>query len=423
VRGTASSHRRHRGTTLVEALVALLVLTFGIAAVARVHAQLRLHGDIGRQRAEAVRLAQEDIESMRAFAVAAASAGTFAWADIASAARTVDASAGLAVNTSYRVTRAIAADAAGSAIQASVTVVWSDRSGETQHVVLDSIVAGQDPTHAAAMSIPPVGRPVRGASGRSPRIPLASRQLGDGRSAYKPSSSAGIVMLFEDATGRVLGLCSGIAAAGAALAASDLTGCDARAGALLSGTVRFALGASPDPARARDVPLDLSIVVTLVGGGYPAAPACVTEARKVVRFVDAAGMHDLAVPLGALPADVGLADWTETGDRYVAYACVVYPRADGAWSGRAEVAAFGWTIGTGPGDRRVCRYAADRDGSGAVDANDEHPATYVDVRTPLTDQNYLVVSGDRTCPTASAEHIAGGPGDVFVDVSTVAHQP
>ena len=35
----------------------------------------------------------------------------------------------------------------------------------------------------------------------------------------------------------------------------------------------------------------------------------------------------------------------------------------------------------------------------------------------------LIVSGDRTCPTASAVHVAGLPGDVFVDVSTVPHQP
>jgi len=412
-----------RGTTLVEALVAMLVLAFGIAAVARLHTQLRLHGDVARQRAEAVRLAQEDIESMRAFAVAGASAGARAWADIASAARTVDASDGLAVNTSYRVTRAIAPDAAGSATHATVSVAWADRSGEARSVQLDAIVAGQDPMHAAALTIAPTGRPVRGSLGRSARIPLAARNLGDGRSAYKPSASAGDVLLFDNVTGRVLGRCTGVAAAAAALAASDLGGCDARAGELLSGVIRFALGASPDPAHARDAPLDLSMAIALGGGTYPATPACVSEARKTVRIVDAAGMRDVAVPLGAMPADLGVAGWADSGDRYVAYACVVYPRIDGAWSGRADIVPSGWTIGSTASDRRVCRYAADRDASGAIDANDEHPASYVDVRTPLSDQNYLVVSGDRTCPTASAVHVAGLAGDVFVDVSTVPHQP
>src|SRR5689334_1414863 len=128
-----NGRNRHRGTTLIEALVALLVLAFGMASVARVQTHLRLHADIGRQRTEAVRLAQEDVEAMRAFAVVAASAGTRAWADIASAARTVDATSGLPLDTVYRITRAVAADAAGSAAHASVTVAWNDRRGDEQH--------------------------------------------------------------------------------------------------------------------------------------------------------------------------------------------------------------------------------------------------------------------------------------------------
>ena len=124
-----------------------------------------------------------------------------------------------------------------------------------------------------------------------------------------------------------------------------------------------------------------------------------------------------------MPADLGIASWVDTGDRYLAYACVVYPRADGAWSGRATILPAGWSIGSSAGDRRVCRYAADRDGSGIVDANDEHPASYTDVRTALTQQNYLVVAGDHACPTASPMHVTGAADDVFVDASTVAHQP
>jgi len=418
----APGAERQRGTTLVEALVALLVLAFGIAAVGRLHTQLRLHGDVARQRAEAVRLGQEDIESMRAFPIAAASAGVQAWADIASAARTIDATSGLALDTRYALTRTVGPDAAGSATHATVTVSWADRSGASQRIALKAIVAGQDPLHAAALAMPPAGRPVRGAYGRSSRTPLASRDLGDGRSAYKPSSSAGIVLLF-DTSARVVGRCSGVAAANAVLTASDLTGCDANAGQLLAGVVRFALGPAPDPADAHDAPLDLSIAVAVSGGSYPLAPACTSEARKTVRITDATGAHEIGVPVTATPADVGVAGWDDTGDRYVAYACIVYPRADGAWSGRSTVIPSGWTVGSGAGDRRVCRYAADLDGSGSVDANEEHPSSYADVRGPLTNQNFLVVAGDRSCPAASAMHVAGAAGDVFVDASTVSHQP
>ena len=77
----------------------------------------------------------------------------------------------------------------------------------------------------------------------------------------------------------------------------------------------------------------------------------------------------------------------------------------------------GWTIGSGSGDHRVCRYAADADGSGAIDANIEHPSDYVDVAGPLLAQNFLVVRGDQSCPVAAdGDPLIAGNG-------TVPHQP
>jgi Tfp pilus assembly protein PilV len=420
---TTGSRQAQRGTTLIEALVAMLVLAFGIVAVMRAQTHLRLHADVGRQRAEAVRLAQEDLESVRAFAVAAASAGARSWADIASAASSVDGSSGMALDTTYRMARAVAADAAGSATHATVTVAWSDRTGAEQRVVLDAIVAGQDPAHAAALAIAPAGRPVKGAFGRASRVPLASRDLGGGRSVYKPSAAGGVALVFDNATGLVVARCTGVAASQRDIALSDLSSCDAHAGLLVSGVVRFSFGPSPDPGLARDTPLALSISLSLTGGLYPLAPTCTAEARRTVVVTDAAGTRELDVALTAAPADLGYSTWLDTDDRHLAYACVVYPRADGAWSGRTTLVPTGWSIGGGTSDRRVCRYAADRDGSGSVDANDEHPAAYADVRSPLANQNFLVVAGDRVCPTASGVHVAGAADDVFVDLSTLPHQP
>ena len=68
-------------------------------------------------------------------------------------------------------------------------------------------------------------------------------------------------------------------------------------------------------------------------------------------------------------------------------------------------------------DRKVCRYSADQDGSGAVDSNAEHPNEYKDVDRSLMQQNFLIVRGDQSCPVATK-------GDtVFADLSTVQHQP
>jgi len=82
-----------------------------------------------------------------------------------------------------------------------------------------------------------------------------------------------------------------------------------------------------------------------------------------------------------------------------AYRCVVYPLANGTWSGRANLLPIGWNIGVSATDHRVCRYVTDVDGSGAIDANIEHPANYTAVNTSLPHQNYLVIAGPETCPS------------------------
>ena len=44
-----------RGISLVEALVAMLVMSFGMLAIVGLQATLRLNADVAKQRAEAVR--------------------------------------------------------------------------------------------------------------------------------------------------------------------------------------------------------------------------------------------------------------------------------------------------------------------------------------------------------------------------------
>ena len=86
---SASSFKRARGATLLEALVAFLVLSLGMLTMARVQTSLRLNSDTARQRTEAVRLAAEDMETLRNFGAVAVGHGVKAYADIATATRTV----------------------------------------------------------------------------------------------------------------------------------------------------------------------------------------------------------------------------------------------------------------------------------------------------------------------------------------------
>ena len=386
-----SSHRqRQRGTTLLEGLVALLVLSLGMFSVGRVQTQLRLNADMARQRSEAVRLAQEDIERLRAFSVVATTAGARAYADIVDASSTVDG------HTRYRVTRSVVAAQAPNAKNASVTVSWADRGGAEHQVVLNSVIGGSNPAYSGALSVAPAGAVMQTVNARSPRIPLAARDLGNGSSALKPVRDGTVALLMNNTTGQVTGRCSGVSAALATqdLSVATLGPCDALAGQLLSGVVRFSTNGPPLAGQANEAPAALAVALTLTGGNYPAPPWCASEAVQ-----------------------------TAAGDRHVAYHCVVYPLASGLWSGRSTLTPAGWAVGTGPDDRRVCRYSADLNGSAAIDTNAEHPAAYANVDGPLTHQNFLVIRGNEACPGGTPMQLEAGTALIYANLATVQHQP
>ncbi|MDE2627448.1 MAG: hypothetical protein KGL99_09885 [Burkholderiales bacterium] len=419
------ARRGQRGTTLLEALIAFLVLTLGMLTVARVQTHLRLNADMARQRSEAVRLAQEDLESLRAYAVLAAASGARSYNDIASRSRTVDSDSGYATDTSYLVARAVDAGGTPSAKAASVTVSWTDRSGGAQQVALSSVIAGADPAFSGALALARGDASVQRPFGRSSAIPIAAKDLGDGRSAFKPVANGSIAWVFDNHSGAVTGRCTGVNAVTSTrdLTLADLARCDATVGRVLSGVVRYSSASPPDAAAANDLPMAATVALALSGGSYTSAPDCATEAMKTVSYGVAGRLQFNAVPIDATPASMGLLGWAETGERYLAYRCVVYPLASGQWSGRTTLQPVGWSIGSSVAERRVCRYSADLDGSGAIDANIEHPARYAAVETALANQNFLVILGTEICPGGHAVQVAGRGADIDVDLGTVQHQP
>ncbi len=418
--------RGQRGATLLESLVAFVVLAAGTAAVARLQTVLRHDAALARERSEAVRLGEEHMEQLRSFASIAAS-GVHAYASIVDAETVVDSASGYAGHAPYRIVRRIDDAAFAGVKAASVTVHWSDRGGTVREITFASFIARNDPVYAGALALGAGAGPgaVRGRLGRAPTIPVEARDLGDGRSAWKPVASGSVAILLDNGSGDVVGRCDGIAASTAArdLVATDLAGCTGVRALLLGGTVRFTSVSPPSPADAREAPLDLSIALSLTGGSYSAAPQCLTEARKTVRYAVAGSLRLASVPIDAVASSFGLTTWQDTGDRFVAWHCLVTPRADGRWSGRAELVASGWAIGSGSSERRVCRYATDADGSGAIDANIEHPRHYSDVSQALSMQNFLVVRGSDSCPGAPAVRVAGEAATVHADLGTVPHQP
>ena len=391
--------RTQRGVSLLESLVAFAVLAASALAMADVQRHLRLGGDIARERSEATRLGSEDMEQLRAFgAIDAASAGR-SYAAIESSVATVDAAADRSGHALYSIIRRVDAESAAEAKAVSVDVRWSDRTGAPHDVVLHSFIAGAAPRYAGALALGAgaLDAAPRGVAGRAPGVPATAREFGRGRSAWKPVESGTTALVFDDASGDVVGRCEGIARSIRTqdLSAAALAACDTGRWLLISGTVRFTSATPPMSSQANEPSLATTLAIALGPGLYGAPPACFSEARKTVRYDIGTGLQMADVAVDATSASQGIDRWTDTGDRFVAWHCVVAPRADGRWSGRATLVAGGWGIGTTPDAHRVCRYVG---GGDPNDANIAHPADYADVGRALVAQDFLVVRGSDACP-------------------------
>jgi type II secretory pathway pseudopilin PulG len=255
-----------RGVSLVEALVALAIMSFGMLALVGVQATLRHNSDAARERTEAMRLAAQDSESLRAF-------GSLDQALVASVVPwdQLDVRAGVPVSlpvttgltTSYTLDRqrSIVYDrVAGSnrfdGVQLKVfevRVSWADRIGNNYAAVLDSAVVAADPALSARLVMPV---PTRHAS-----IPTSARDLGNGSSALKPFNQGTVAYVLDNATGYVTSLCTGVVASQSAITLSDVSGsgCATVVGRLLTGTVRYHFF-SPVDATASENPLGPTVL-------------------------------------------------------------------------------------------------------------------------------------------------------------------
>ncbi len=297
--------------------------------------------------------------------------------------------------TAYALARTVTNGIAPGAKTVQVEVSWSERDGATRRLRLVTQIGRFDPALGGVLAQPAHGRPLARLHGRDARIPLAARDFGDGRSVLKLAAAGTQAVLIDNATGTVEAVCRvGAGTTTVGLARADLGACTPVDGGLLvTGRVRFSLGAAPSALPPGDTPLPFGMNLAITSA-TAAAPFCGTEPR-------AAG-----------------------GDRWVDYACVVVPTpGTGGWSGRVELVPAGWTLGGAPGQYRVCRYSADHDASGAVDRATEHPAVQRGVGASLAEQNFLVVAGPRTCPEGTPVEVDGRGAENLADLSTVQHQP
>ena len=396
---------RQRGVSLIEAVVALAIMGFGMLGVVAMQIAMRQSSDISKQRTEASRLAHAAIEARRPVSAMTATAGQVAWTDLVSPGAETIAGA----NATYTRTVTILDTGSGRSKNFVVDVQWTDRSGVAQSVRLVSSIAGSMPELAMSVGVPAWGdSKVRNPRGRNPAIPPAAVDQGDGTSKFTPPGSTSS-WIFNNSTGYIEKSCN---SAGV---------CTSVTWRLLAGFVAFQTGGTqPTPAE----------------GENPTS-----SAFSLFAYVDVTS-----------PVSTTINCFNEPFTNYYAYFCAVpvVPAGGAKWSGFSYLDGGSLNLASSlsdnnPGHYRVCRYTPVRNCQPAVGStiwgaegstascsgvsptpsrkltNIDHPLNYLDVTESLVNQNFLVIrAGDGTTAFQCPDDDSSTP---LIQSTTWNHQP
>ena len=424
-RAQPTTRAAQRGVSLIEAIVAMAVMAFGMIGIVGLQSTLRQNADVAKQRSEAVRIAEEAIEQWRAFSIMGATAGASAGFDSIQTPvdQVIAADATNKFNTTFTLQRTVGNLAGLKSLRAQVS--WVDRTGQAQSIVLDSIIAASDPALSGRLTMESsAGGAALPPQGRHAAIPVVAKDLGNGKSGFKPPAPGGdVVWVFDNLSGVIVGVCNTITTGQASLTAADVSSCSNNANGLpLSGFVRFATGptqpTTADAENPTSLARNLAVVLTLSSTGHPSPDhVCYSDA----------------------PAQ-------PSSQTDVAYHCAILFNAGAplVWSGISTLTPLAfplivgdvpWHIAANAADanalrHRVCRYTPAASDADPI-PNHQHPRQYANVKAtePLTNQNFLVIragndsGGGGTpfiCPTDGAADPAHGD---FVNSNTLAHQP
>jgi Tfp pilus assembly protein PilV len=380
MRALARTTRRSapRGISLIEALVAMAVMAFGMLGVVGMQATLRGNADLSKQRTEAMRIAQERMEDLRNFSVLTDPTATNKAFDTKAtfAATTVT---GYTTNTTYTVSGSVLPSAAAPMKTLTVTVTWNDRAGTAQNVQLMSAMAQVAPELGASLVVSAQGYgAVRNPEGRRRGIPPQAKNFGDGTSGFRlPGiNPTGVTWVFNNVTGLITSLCTTSAADNATLTLVSLSGCvTTQSYQFVSGYIRY----------------DATTPPTATSIANPAGTVPSTIEAEVDQTLPTAAtigcQHDRTVPT------------------YTAYFCAVpvLTPAPATWSGNVRIKAstlptLSATLAdTAAGNHKVCRLP--QPGEPVT------PPTpiYQNINTPRANENLtLIVAGNGTvayaCP-------------------------
>jgi prepilin-type N-terminal cleavage/methylation domain-containing protein len=358
--------QRSRGFTLIEALVALVIVALGLIALVGVQLRLSRDAEGSRQRTEATRLAQEKLEELRTFTQIKAGAGASAWDALAAGNEAV---AGLTSNTAFTRTWSLGGAVGDAQRPLRVSVAWDVRANDrTETLTLNSVISRTDPEDVGGLAFPQSGdRSLKRPKNRSLNIPVPATDLGNRQSAYQ---FGGMVLVFNNVTGSIVKTCPTMVTTAAEL---EIAGCTDFIGYLLAGYI------------SGDLPASLGVNTANLSGLSTAAQCRIDAARDQ--------------STGSIM----------TGYRY--YICALpVSRLGDKWSGTVRLS------GLNTVDRRVCRYQYPA--QVGVSDNERNVQPYAGVFDSLDAQNYKIMPSNRACPTETVS----GNGNTSVSLQLTLHQ-
>ena len=354
---------QQRGFSLAEALIVLLVMSFGMLALSGMQLSLSRNADVAKQRTEAMRLAQARIEEMRSFT--GIGTGAINWNGLDAMVNSTTTT-----NTSYTVASAMSGVDTDALRAVNVQVDWVDRTGAPQRVSLASVISQTDPRDPGFIGNPlPLNTPLKRPKNRNINIPIPALSLGDGRSSTQFSPD--YVVVYSNITAGVVQICNPVTAGPIATVieindaiAGNAGSCVDIAGYILAGYIGRSSGSVTFPTGinhsgiSRDQPF--------TGQGI----RCL--------FSDATDQNTNAL----ITVDNG----------YKYYVCVVPLAAPLLWSGTVRLGGVPTT-----GSLIVCRYQYTQT---AVTVNERNIQPYVNVNMSMDEQNYQVATHGAS-PTSS----------------------
>jgi len=377
------------GFALIEALVAMIVMSFGMLAVAGFQVNLSLNSDVAKQRTEATRLAQQKMEQLRTFDTLTVYENNMVSSTLASPVTQETITTNTTFTRSWAITSANNPDTGRST---TVTVAWTDRAGNPEKVQLVSHISATNPLLTGSLFFPlPDGTILRRPKNRSTDIPIPAISIsGTGKSHIPWSGTSSGYLVFSDNSGDVVQKCSATPTMDNIIkdtentnTTSTTSACVLFNGYLLTGYIT---------GTASKVSLVTKVVVPFTSAQYiSGTPEC-----------SVGPAYDQTT---STPAQIA-------GTKY--YVCLIQPTDHDTsastarvWSGRVDLA--GDTAESLAGTQ-VCRFVASPTiplptiTAPTITYNNNHPETYVRVDRSLDNQNFHISSGN--CADTNAARVS-----------------